>query len=166
LKACCFTGHRPKKFPWGENEGDVRCVALKSKIKFAAEDLIVRRGFGKFISGMAQGTDMICAEIILTLKKIYPQIRLECAVPNCAFGKSWRADKTQRFEEILERADIVTYVTKSEIYRKRDLMLRNAYMVDASDFVLAVYIEGQKGGTKNTLDYARRKNKEILLIEP
>lgn len=28
-KSCAFTGHRPKKFPWGCNEADARCAALK-----------------------------------------------------------------------------------------------------------------------------------------
>ena len=27
--SCAFTGHRPKKFPWGYDEVDARCVALK-----------------------------------------------------------------------------------------------------------------------------------------
>ena len=25
-RCCAFTGHRPKKFPWGYNEADARCV--------------------------------------------------------------------------------------------------------------------------------------------
>ena len=32
-------------------------------------------------SGMAQGVDMYAAEIVLELKKQYPQITLECAIP-------------------------------------------------------------------------------------
>ena len=166
LKTCCFTGHRPKKLPWGSDEGDIRCVALKSKIKSVAEDLIVAQGYDRFISGMAQGADTICAEVALSLKILYPHVQLECAVPNCAFGKNWRKEKARRFEEILKRADLVTYVTDRKAYSIGDLMKRNAYMVDASDLVLALYIEGQGGGTKNTLDYARRKNKEIIIIEP
>lgn len=29
---CAFTGHRPRKFPWGYNEADTRCVALKETL--------------------------------------------------------------------------------------------------------------------------------------
>jgi len=166
MKTCCFTGHRPKTLPWGGDEGDMRCAALKSKVKFVLEDLIVARGYGKFISGMAMGSDLICAEVVLTLKNLYPHICLECAVPSYAFGENRREEEAQRFARVLSRADIVTYVTQNKVYSKRDLMLRNVYMVDSSELVVAIYIEGQSGGTKNTLDYARRKNKEVIIIEP
>ena len=31
-KTCCFTGHRPDKLPWGEDESDPRCLRLKRAI--------------------------------------------------------------------------------------------------------------------------------------
>lgn len=31
-KCCAFTGHRPKKFPWGYHEADVRCIALRQRL--------------------------------------------------------------------------------------------------------------------------------------
>lgn len=35
LKNCCaFTGHRPHKFPWKQDETDSRCVALKAVLLF------------------------------------------------------------------------------------------------------------------------------------
>ena len=166
MKTCCFTGHRPKTLPWGRDEGDIRCAALKSKIKFIVEDLIVAGGYGRFISGMAMGSDMICAEVALSLRNLYPHIQLECAVPNYAFGENLKGEEAEKFGDILERADLVTYVNDGSIYSIRDLMRRNVYMVDASDLVVAIYIEGQSGGTKNTIDYAKRKNKEIIIISP
>ena len=32
-KTVCFSGHRPEKLPWGDNERDERCVALKAAIR-------------------------------------------------------------------------------------------------------------------------------------
>ena len=57
LENCCaFTGHRPHKFPWKENEADSRCVALKAVLleQIAA---LVDVSFTQFLSGMAEGTD-------------------------------------------------------------------------------------------------------------
>ncbi len=55
-RCCAFTGHRPRKFPWGYGEADVRCVALK---KALAEQIakLVNAGYTDFLSGMAEGTD-------------------------------------------------------------------------------------------------------------
>jgi len=166
MKTCCFTGHRPKTLPWGYNETDLRCVSFKSKIKFKLENLIVENGYDKFISGMAMGADMICAEVVLSLKILYPHIKLECAVPNYAFTENWRDEEVRKFSSILTRADNIRYVSANKVYSRRDLMLRNIYMVDASELVIAVYIEGESGGTRNTIDYAASKNKEIIIIEP
>ena len=166
VKTCCFTGHRPKTLPWGYDENDLRCVSFKSKLKITLENLIVGHGYIKFISGMAMGADMICAEIVLSLKNIYPYIKLECAVPNYAFTENWAADDVRRYSSILTRADSIRMVNSSKVYSKRDLMLRNIYMVDSSELVIAIYIDGESGGTKNTIDYAGYKNKEVMIIEP
>ena len=44
-------------------------------------ELVEKHSVTHFISGMAIGVDMIAAEIVLELKKDYPQITLECAIP-------------------------------------------------------------------------------------
>jgi uncharacterized phage-like protein YoqJ len=166
IKSCCFTGHRPKALPWKNDENDVRCAALKSKIRFTAEDLIVGHSFERFITGMAQGSDMICAEVILALKNIYPHIKLECAVPNRAFTSTWPAGDIRRYSSILTRADDINFISEKKTYSVSDLMLRNIYMVDSSDIIIAVYKDGESGGTLNTINYAASKNKEIIIIPP
>ena len=30
---CCFTGHRPQRLPWGDNEADLRCQAVKARLR-------------------------------------------------------------------------------------------------------------------------------------
>ena len=166
IKTCCFTGHRPRVLPWGYDENALRCVSFKSKLKFVLENLIVADGYKKFISGMALGADMICAEVVLSLKNIYPYIELECVVPNYAFTDMWPAEDVRKYSSILTRADEIKFLSDSKIYSRRDLMARNIYMVDSSELVVAVYIDGESGGTKNTIDYAVYRKKEVLIIEP
>ena len=73
-RCCAFTGHRPRKFPWGDNETDARCIALK---KALAEEIakLVDAGYTDFLSGMAEGTDAWAALAVLTLKKENPRDR-------------------------------------------------------------------------------------------
>ena len=79
MKICAFTGHRPKGLGYPESAG--RCAALKEKLRSLIIRMIEEEGVTHFISGMAQGVDMYAAEIVLELKKQYPQITLECAIP-------------------------------------------------------------------------------------
>ena len=55
--SCAFTGHRPVKLPWGENENDLRCIRLKAKLRAAVESAI-HEGMEHFICGMAEGCDL------------------------------------------------------------------------------------------------------------
>ena len=71
-RCCAFAGHRPKKFPWGYNEAEARCVALKRTL--AAEIAkLVNAGYTNFFSGMAEGTDAWAALAVLALKKKIPR---------------------------------------------------------------------------------------------
>ena len=74
--SCAFTGHRPGKLPWGEDESDLRCIALKAKLRAAVESAI-HEGMEHFICGMAEGCDLYFAETVLALKSTYPHITLE-----------------------------------------------------------------------------------------
>lgn len=45
------------------------------------------------------------------------------------------------------------------------MMKRNKYMVDNSDYVIAVW-SGKPGGTGNTVRYAIKSRKEVYYIDP
>ena len=76
---CAFTGHRPCKFPWKYDEADSRCVEPKAAL---AEQIsaLVGAGFTQFLSGMAEGTDCYCAQIVLGLREKNPTIKLYCVL--------------------------------------------------------------------------------------
>ena len=58
---CCFTGHRPDKMEQGEK-------VIKLLLEKVIDDAIVN-GYVTFITGMAMGTDIWAAEIVLERKK-------------------------------------------------------------------------------------------------
>lgn len=67
-KTCAFTGHRPSKMPWGYDETDGRCAALKEVLRKKIE-VFVDTGVTDFFSGIAEGTDQYCAQIVLDLRR-------------------------------------------------------------------------------------------------
>lgn len=164
LKAitCCFTGYRSQKLPWRFNELDERCLIMKENARNEILNAI-KIGYRTFISGMALGFDMICAEIILELKKQYQDIKLVCALPCKDQYKVWREDQQKRYKDILKQADIVHY--QYEKYQDGCMLERNDYMLNNSSMVIALF-NGQPGGTKYTLDKAQKKGLKIVVIKP
>ena len=154
LNACCFTGHRPDKLRRSEAK-----VAedLRQAIRQAVTD-----GYLTFITGMAPGVDIVAGEIVLKLRNAFPSLRLIAAIPYHGFEKRWDDEWKARFTKLLENADEAHYIALHCF--KGVSQVRNMWMVDRSSRVIAVY-NGEKGGTKNTINYARRKNVPVVYID-
>lgn len=161
-KACCFTGHRPDKLPWGEDERDQRCVRLKESIARAVEEAYTA-GSRHFISGMARGCDLYCAEAVLELRKWHGGITLECARPCETQADNWPEAEYQRYQAILDRCNFETLVQHS--YDRFCMIRRNRYMVDHASRLIAVYNGVPKGGTFQTLTYAMKKKLDIHILD-
>ena len=65
FNACAFTGHRPSKLPWGNDEASPQFLAFRATMETQIEAL-AERGTANYLSGMAEGTDLVCAEIVLS----------------------------------------------------------------------------------------------------
>jgi len=159
---CCFSGYRPEKLPWGTDEGDARCEALKETLENTAERMILS-GIRHFICGMARGSDMYFCGAILLLREKHAGITVEAAIPYEAQARGWREDERERYSGMVERCDYATYVSRE--YTRNCTLRRNRYMVDNSSVLIAVY-DGKPGGTKYTLEYAGRKGLEIIELTP
>ena len=86
--SCSFSGHRPHKFPWKNNEADPRCTALKSAL---AEQIaaLTAAGVTDYYSGGADGTDCWAAEIVLSLCEKNPALKLHCVLPCKGQAEKW-----------------------------------------------------------------------------
>ena len=93
-----FTGHRPEKLPWGSDESDPRCSALKAQILEAVR-AAAGEGYDAFLCGMARGCDLYFAEAVLSLG-----LRLEAYLPCPSQTRAWsEADRTRQTELLLQR---------------------------------------------------------------
>lgn len=151
-KTCCFTGPRPKNYPWGSNK---ECAAkIEGKLKSAVQNTI-ENGYRHFISGMATGIDLLAAKIVLQLRGEMPEMKitLEAAIPFPLQSKCWEEETKYEYERLLLQCDKVHCVCDAfslEAYKKRD-----KYMIDNSSLLIAV--EGMpNGGAARTIVYARR----------
>lgn len=159
----CFTGHRPKSLPWGYDENKENCILFKGVMASIIEKAIIN-GYTYFISGMALGIDMICAEIVLELKKKYKNILLECAIPCLNQEKKWPLLEQKRYKKIMNNADVIHYVSNDE-YSNNCMNDRNKYMVEQCNVVIAVW-NGKPSGTGNTIKMAKTLGKKIRIVDP
>ena len=159
----CFTGHRSQKLPWGYNEEDERCVNMKKRLYLEIKKSILQ-GYTKFLCGMALGFDMICAEIVLQLKKRYKNIKLIGAIPCENQDCKWNVQKRTRYRNILNHLDFTRCIYK-EYNDVKCMIERNNYMVNNSAKIIALY-NGISGGTKRTIEYAKKQGLEIVIIRP
>jgi len=159
---CCFSGYRPEKLPWGAGEDDPRCLALKGNLALAAERLIAS-GIRNFICGMARGCDTYFCEAVLRVMEDRPGVTVEAAIPYERQASGWREEDRARYARLVEQCTFATYVARD--YSRDCIHRRNRYMVDNSSVLVAVY-DGQPGGTKNTVAYARKRGLEIIEIRP
>ncbi len=150
---CCFTGHRHEKLQ--VNEETVK-VNLRSAIKQAIQD-----GYITFIVGMCRGIDLWAGEIVLEEKQSNPKLYLTAAIPHPNFESNGNDKDKVLYFKILENADDVNII--SNTYYKSCYQKRNVWMVDRSSRLIAAY-NGEKGGTKNTIDYAKKQDIDIINI--
>ncbi len=156
-----FTGYRPQKLPF-RGENDPACVDLKKRI-YAEIEYLYNHGALEFNTGMALGVDMWCAEAVLALKALQPEIRLNALLPCLGQEAKWNPADKARYRWILERCDRVSYISRE--YTHNCMFARNRALVESCDLLVAVY-DGKPGGTKHTVDLAASLGKKTIVIPP
>lgn len=153
LQRCCFTGHRPEKLHIDE-------ATITQGLRLAIERSIAD-GFLTYISGMSRGVDIWAAEQVLLCRRRDQRIHLICALPHPDFETRWGPMWQKRYRDILQQADWIE--TVCGVYSRESYQIRNEWMVNHCSRIIAVY-HGEKGGTKNTLEYTLAHNTEILYV--
>ena len=150
-KTCCVTGHR--SIPSNQTES-VR-QGLEQVVRQAITD-----GYNAFISGFADGVDLMFVEIVSQTMQENPRIKLIAAIP---YRKRLETlQKRERTKALLEQCAEI-YVAAEE-YLPSVYVKRNHYMVERSDRVIAVFDGRDSGGTVGTIRLAHQMKKELWEI--
>ena len=150
-KTCCVTGHRD--IP-AEQTSHIK-KSLEQEVDCAISD-----GFTCFISGFADGTDLLFAGIVAERIAKNPALKLIAAIP---YQK--RLDTLQKAERTKALIDLCAEIyIAADDYRPSVYAKRNRYMVERSDRVIAIYDGREKGGTVGTIRLAHTMKKELREI--
>ncbi|WP_141400996.1 SLOG family protein [Lacrimispora amygdalina] len=153
------TGHRPNKL-FGYDMTDERYIIIKNNLK----KLLIEKHCTTAVTGMALGIDQLFAEAVLELKEEGNPIKLLTAIPCKNHPCKWPKLSQEHYQDILKEADHMVLVSDSA-YEPSLMQIRNEYMVNISNVVIAVW-DGSRGGTGNCVEYAKKVNRPVIVINP
>ena len=114
----------------------------------------------KIISGMAIGFDQALALAALEL-----EIPLIAAVPFVGQESIWPQAAKNRYHEILKQAAEVVIVCEGG-FAPHKFEVRNRWMIDNAESVLALWNGMKSGGTWNAVKYATSVKKPLFNLWP
>ena len=156
---CAFTGHRPERLPWGQNEDDARCAALKTLLRRTVRE-VYDRGFHTFLCGMARGCDQYFAEAVLAAKADGAQDAQLCALIPCpSQPDGWDEASVARYWALLAACDQVEVL--EDHYSPGCMLRRNHEMLRRAQLLISVY-DGTPSGTAATVRRAEQQGIEVL----
>jgi uncharacterized phage-like protein YoqJ len=107
------------------------------------------------LSGMALGWDTAVALVAIELG-----IPLIACLPFAGQESRWPEPSRKQYAEILAKASRIVIVSEGG-YSSLKMQIRNQYMVDNSDELVALW-DGSAGGTWNCIQYAESKRKTYI----
>lgn len=144
------TGHRPPRLGGYDN------WMYDNLLKFATRQLEFFKPKLIYV-GMALGWDTAVAKAAYTLDIPY----IAC-IPNTQQSSKWVSEDQEIYHFLLRHAKEF-YIASAE-YSTISYFVRDRYMVDNSDSVLALFDGTEKGGTWQTVKYALEKEKIVFNV--
>ena len=154
MNIACFIGHREI------NETE----ELKLKLYEIIKKLIVNKNVDTFLFGSKSRFNSLCLEIVSNLKEKHPHLkRVYVRAEYPIIDENYKDYLLKNYED--------TYYSEKLINSGKIVYVkRNFEMIDKSDICVFYYNkenepQNRKSGTKIALDYAKRKEKEIIIFK-
>ena len=160
-KTCAIISCDPMGFPWGYDEEDEGCAALKLLLLNRITGLR-SEGVTDFAVVMDSGVGLYAAEVINSLRENDSSMRLTCIIPYENQATKWTPELRDRyFNEQAKCSDVLFATCEREPTSEIKAILD---AIDMAETVIAV--TGQDGiAVSVALHYAERLNKQVAAID-
>lgn len=154
MEKCSITGHRPKYFGFNYDENtqgfrDLQC-SIEKLLRY-----LIKHNITVFYVGMALGSDIWSAEILLKLKSEFKNIKVNAVIPCKTQSERWSYSQKLRYDYIISHCEEVIYI--SDNYTNDCMLKRNDYLVKSCDVLMSIWNGDLNTGTGYTVQKAREK---------
>ena len=165
VKTCGFLSHVPTRFQFGWDEEATLCIHMKQVILQQIQ-LLRRAGYNSFYVVPDSGAGLWTGEIINLLRNNDPALLLQCILPHEEIASKWSPELRDRYFALLEQCTHMSAVSRPGHGNAVELALTK--LIDASDFVIAVYDPESRRGdaVDQAMEYLRETGKPYLRIHP
>ena len=164
-KTCAIIGCSPMCFPWGFDEEDEGCAALKL-ILINQISKLKGEGCTRFAVSMDCGVGLYAAEILHGLKEPHDALESVCYVPDEEQATKWTPELRDRYFNALAASTVVVNVA----FEKTVGCEFKAYLeaINEVDAVIAVYDPDDPRCEREAAAaaVAEMLNKQILTLVP
>lgn len=162
---CAIIGQHPMRFPWGFDEEDDGCIALK--ISLAQKIMELRqRDATRFAVVADCGVGLYAGECINALRAYDPDLMLYVVIPHEEQATKWAPYLRERYFKLLEDCTIM----EAASLRKTPDCEYDAYckIIDYADIVLAAYDPATARGdaVDRAMAYAKALGLPVILFTP
>ncbi len=147
-KTCAFSGHRTLY-------KDFNLLKIKEVILE-----LISSGYDTFLIGMAIGFDSVCFNLLESIRR-EKNIKIIACVPCFKQDIKFTPSQKAEYKRELQSADEVIMVSNE--YTPYAMIKRNCFMIDNAS-ALICYLRQNTGGTKQTVNYAEKKNVKIYYV--
>ena len=164
-KTCAIIGCSPMCFPWGFDEEDAGCAALKL-ILINQISRLRGEGCTRFAVSMDCGVGLYAAEILHGLKESDEELKTICYVPYEEQATKWTLELRERYFNVLAACTEVVNLA----YEKTVGCEFKAHLaaINEADTVIAVYDPDDPRCEREVAagTVAELLNKQVLTIDP
>ena len=164
-KCCAIIGSSILSFPWGYDEDDEVCCALKLLVINKIFQLY-KQGISRFIVPLDSGIGLYAAEAVNILRESHTDMELICYVPYEEQAVKWSPQLRDRYFAVVEKCTEEEFISTNKTPTcELDAMLE---AIDQAGTVLAVCSteEVQDLNLAAALRYAERTGQEVIHILP
>ena len=162
---CAVLGQHPMRFPWGFDEEDEGCRALKLELMQKIMELR-QQGVTRFAVVADCGIGLYAGECVNALRQTDAELMLLVVTPHEEQATKWAPYLRERYFKLLEDCTIMEAASlhktpdcEYEAYRK---------IIDYADMVLAVYdpAMAKSGAVDRAMEYAAARSLPLIAIPP